>query len=326
MIGKMPDVRWGVIGSFNTEDRCSATLSSLAADRVHHRRFLRILDPDMPITEPFAKRQAAMRRALVEAGCDDDAFVDARLLAPIDVMRAQLDGFLEASGENVILDITAMPKRWFFLLVKLLSRNAGVRNLLATYASAESYGRTLSSNPEPLRALPGFGSDDARLEHETAIVGVGFEPLGLNDLYSQHKIDKVRYLFPFPPGPPGFHRNWRFVRSLERLILNRDAVQDDRWHIDMYDCSATFEALLKVTRNGEATSVLAPYGPKTTSLAMCLFANAVEVAGHPQVPVYYAQPKRYDIGYSTGVKTVGGRADIQSYCIKIDGRTLYGVN
>jgi hypothetical protein len=233
--------------------------------------------------------------------------------------------FGQASGESVILDITAMPKRWFFPLVKLLSRNAGVRNLVATYASAESYSRTLSSNPEPLRALPGFGSDDARLEHETAIIGVGFEPLGLNDLYSQHKIDKVRYLFPFPPGPPGFHRNWRFLRTLERLILNRDAVQDDRWHIDMYDCSATFEALLKVTRNGEATSVLAPYGPKTTSLAMCLFANAVELAGCPQVPVYYAQPKRYDIDYSTGVKTVG-RADIQSYCIKIDGKNLYSVN
>jgi hypothetical protein len=325
MIGKMPDVRWGIVGSLGTEDRCAATVSALDANRLRHRRFLRILDADTPVTEPFAEKHEAMRRTLVRAGCTDGAFADVPLLAPIDVMREQVDGFVEAAGENIILDITTMPKRWFFPLVKILSRSAGVRNLLVTYASAESYGPTLSSNPEPLRALPGFGSDDARLEHETAIVGIGFEPLGLDELYKQHKIDKVRYLFPFPPGPPGFHRNWRFVRTLERLIRNREADQDDRWHIDMYDCSATFEALLRVTRNGQATSVLAPYGPKTTSLAMCLFATAADSVGCPQVPVYYAQPKRYDINYSTGVKTVGGRADIQAYCIRIGGRNLYEV-
>ena len=92
----------------------------------------------------------------------------------------------------------------------------------------------------------------------------------------------------------------------------------------MYDCSSTFDALSRVTRRGEAKAVLAPYGPKTTSLAMCLFACAANGGPGPQVPVYYAQPRRYDIGYSKQVRqTASGVDDIQAYCIKLNGKNLY---
>jgi hypothetical protein len=325
ILKKLPGRLWGMLGSLSTEDRCVATFAELHPGARAGSRFLRILDPDMPVTEPFAERHDEMRAKLLEAGCPEDGIIDVPLLASIDSMRSELEAFLTQGGEHLILDISTMPKHWFFPLAKFLTRHPNVTTLLVTYASAASYGRALSSNPNPLRALPSFGSDDARLEHETAIVGIGFEPLGLDELYAQHTIQKVRYIFPFPPGPPGFHRNWAFVRTLERSIRNREADQDDRWHIDMYDCPAVFDALLRVTRDGTGTSVLAPYGPKTTSLAMCLFANAVDSAGLPQAPVYYAQPKRYAIDYSSGVRLRGGRPDIQAYCIRVDGRNLYEV-
>lgn len=323
VMDRLPGLRWGLFGSLSTEDRCAATLAALGNERVTSPHLLKILDPDMPVTEPFAERHEEMRQRLLAAGCPAESIVDAPLLATIDEMAAQLNGFLRRSGQHVILDITSMPKHWFFPLTKMLLRDTEVKNIIVTYCSAEAYAQTLSANPNPLRALPGFATDDARVEHETAIVGIGFEPLGLSELYSQHAIEKVRYIFPFPPGPPGFHRNWAFVRELERSTLNRAANQDDRWHIDMYDCSATFDALGRLTRGGQSTTVLAPYGPKTTSLAMCLFAIALEALGRPQAPVYYAQPKRYDIRYSTGIRVIGGRSDIKAYCIRLNGVNLY---
>jgi hypothetical protein len=325
ILTKLPGRRWGLLGSLSTEDRCAAILPVLGTPRISAPRFLRILDPDMPVTEPFAQRHEILRERLVEGGCPNHSFVDVPLLASLDYMRAALSQFLQQAGEHIILDISAMPKHWFFPLTKLLVRHTDIRTFIVTYTSAFRYSSTLSSNPNPLRALPGFASDDARLEHETAIVGIGFEPLGLDELYSQHAIEKVRYIFPFPAGPPGFHRNWSFVRALERSILNREAGQDDRWQIDMYDCSATFDAMLKVTHHGKTTSVLAPYGPKTMSLAMCLFSNAVDAAGLPQAPVYYSQPKRYDVNYSSGVKTIAGRPDVHAYCIRLEGENLYQV-
>jgi hypothetical protein len=157
------------------------------------------------------------------------------------------------------------------------------------------------------------------------VVGIGFEPLGLKELYSQHKWQRMRYIFPFPPGPPGFHRNWNFVRTLEEQAKEHDdSPEQDRWHINMYDCSSTFDALARVTRNGQAASVFAPYGPKTTSLAMCLFACASQKGSGPQLPVYYAQPRRYDVGYSSDVKRAAdGSDDIKAYCVKLDGNDLY---
>lgn len=56
---------------------------------------------------------------------------------------------------------------------------------------------------------------------------------------------------------------------------------------------------------------------------MCLFALAANAAGKSDVPAYYAQPRRYSLDYSTGIRATGGRSDIQGYCIKLGGRRLY---
>lgn len=325
LLERLPGRNWGVLGSLSTEDRCSAVLANLSAGRRSGVRFVKILDPDQPVDQPFEERHEDMRQRLVSLGCPSEAIPEASLLATIDEMRGEFTQFIKVGGEHVIFDITSMPKHWFFPLTRMLLRQPNVKTLLITYTSAGSYGKPLSSNPNPLRTLPGFNTDDGRTSHEVAVVGIGFEPLGLKELFSQHKWEKMRYIFPFPPGPPGFHRNWNFIRKLEQEAKEHaDSPEQDRWHINMYDCSATFDALYRVTRGGRAPTVFAPYGPKTTSLAMCLFACAAQNAGLPQVPVYYAQPRRYDIGYSKDVrKTPTGEDDIQAYCIKLDGTNLY---
>ncbi len=68
--------------------------------------------------------------------------------------------------------------------------------------------------------------------------------------------------------------------------------------------------------------VLAPYGPKPLSLAMCLFALSVPVEHRPAV--VYTQPQVYAPKYSTGIGTVNGRPDVRGYAVTWAGHRLYG--
>ena len=114
-----------------------------------------------------------------------------------------------------------------------------------------------------------------------------------------------------------------FVKQIEDLTKNRKIDPPNRVHIDMYDCPQVFDALCDMTNNGHQTSAIAPYGPKTVSLAMCLFALAVAAAGRPRVPVYYAQPCRYALDYTSGIRMRGNAPDVTGYCLRLAGRDLY---
>ena len=86
----------------------------------------------------------------------------------------------------------------------------------------------------------------------------------------------------------------------------------------MYDVSQVFDLISSTTQNASKSSVMLPYGPKTTSLAMCLYAISVERAKKRNVPVIYAQPKSYSINYSSGVSREFGVANTKAYSIKIN--------
>ena len=323
VIEKVGKPNWALLGSHSVEERCEAVLKELPKGSSDKRLFLKIVDPDAGEKALFDKAYALREANIISIVGNSQCFEQVPLLATLDLMKVHVDKFLLDYGEDVILDISAMPKRWFFPLLKILIGDEKVKNLIIAYASAVKYSKELSFNPEPLAPIPAFAGIEARSEHETAIVGIGFEPLGLRELYSQQKVSKVRYIFPFPPGPPGFYRNWEFVRRLEEAISDRD---DDRhWHMSMYDCPSIFDELVQVSEQGSSPCVLAPYGPKTVSLAMCLFSIALEEGNLVEAPVYYAQPRRYAHDYSEGIKTAAGVPDIQAYCVKLNGRQLYTI-
>ena len=171
--------------------------------------------------------------------------------------------------------------------------------------------------------LPGFFADDGRSSHDSVIVGIGFDPMGVVSLLSDQASDKIRLIFPFPPGSAGNRRNWMFVKRIEELTQREQIGPPDRIHIDMYDCSQVFDALCDMTNNGHQTAAVAPYGPKTVSLAMCLFALAAEKAERPRVPVFYAQPHRYALNYTSGVRMREGVPEVTGYCLRLRGRNLY---
>lgn len=109
-----------------------------------------------------------------------------------------------------------MPKRWFFPILKLLTRDERVQNLLVTYSTPTKYGEILSENPDPIRMFPGFAGSGTT-EYDSVVVGIGFEPLGIPNLFTELRISKIRLIFPFPPGPPAFLRNWMFVKLIEEM-------------------------------------------------------------------------------------------------------------
>jgi hypothetical protein len=247
------------------------------------------------------------------------------LLAGIEEIRAPIERLSRNGSKNLIIDITSFPKMWFFPMVAAAMTDSRFENVIVTYCSADDYADHLSENVGALRTLPGFFAEDGRTQHDSIIIGIGFEPLGLLPLLSDQRSDKIRLIFPFPPGPPGHRRNWMFVKQIEELTEREEIGPPDRVHIHMYDCPQVFDALCTMTNGGRQTSAIGPYGPKTVSLAMCLFAIAAVAAGRPRVPVYYAQPLRYSLDYSIGIAMRGEAPDATGYCLKLNGRILYSV-
>lgn len=321
LLPKLPVQRWALMGVLGTEDRCTAILPEMAS-WLAAQRFLKIIDPHVSPGGIFDTRLREIERRLLAVGTTTDDIRTVDLLDNIDNMREELELFLAISGPSLIVDITSMPKWWFFPTIRFLLANKSVETLVVTYTSAHAYGKLLSSDPKALGRLLTFDDPRQNDRYDELVVGVGFAPLGLKDLF-EADVGKIRYLFPFPPGPPNFHRNWHFLRTLEVEVENRARVAEDRWHVHMYDVPNTFDAICKVTKGGEQSCALAPFGPKTLSLAMCLFALAADRAGKEPVHVFYTQPQRYALDYTTGIGQADGVADIKAYCLRIDGRDLY---
>lgn len=272
----------------------------------------------------FINRFGEIEALLSNAGVRAEEIIEANLIQDLDFVKEVVDALIERTSGNVILDISSMPKRWFFPILRFLMDDEGIKTLLVCYSVASAYSNQLSSDPLPLGPLPTFDKPRESATYNDLIVGVGFAPLGLKDLF-EADIEKIRYLFPFPPGPPNYFKNWNFLRKLENEVTNRNLKVEDRWQVHTFDVPDTFEALCRATRNGSRTSALAPLGPKTHSLAMCLFALAVEAAGKEPAHVFYTQPRRYAIDYSMGVAKRNEVPDTKAYCIKINGRNLYTI-
>jgi hypothetical protein len=325
LLPRMKKDSWLLIGCNSVEERSLATLR-YAKGLVESGRFFCIHDPDPVDTSSFDQLTNRHREELIASGLASEDIPSLPLLCELDVIKAQVDECLSRNISNVIVDISATPKRWFFALIQFLLDDPRAQTVVVTYASPDRYGPVLAENPEPIRVLPGYFETNGMTQHDVLAVGIGFEPLGLTSLFNQLRPDRIRLLFPFPPGPPGFQRNWAFVKSIDDMTKERGNKSLDRIQLHMHDCPQIFDALRSMTENATLTSALAPYGPKPMSLAMCLFALAVKDAGKTRVPVYYAQPKRYMPDYSSGIRIQhDGQMDIQAYCVKLNSEKLYRI-
>ena len=169
------------LGSLSFEERSVAV--PIFANQIVNSK-IRLLRIDDPISNHSSSIQAALvlRRDALAAHNVTYTEVGADLLATDQEIA---DAFYATIAEtpqrpvSLWLDISSMPKRYFFLVLKLALANSNIETVLVTYSQPEPGGYVdahLAEDPDDLRPLPGFTSI---VEPSTLVVAVGFESLGL---------------------------------------------------------------------------------------------------------------------------------------------------
>ena len=83
--------------------------------------------------------------------------------------------------------------------------------------------------------------------------------------------------------------------------------------------SAAFDRIRQIAGNPGKPLAFAPFGPKPTSAAMCLYAMQRDSS------VHYAQPTVYHPDYSRGVRNNDPAVAVSAYWVKHEGENLYAV-
>jgi hypothetical protein len=313
---------WSLIGTISPEERSSAVLSKMnEIGRLANGEFIRIepaqhYQPNR-FRESFAKKLKVRERKARRIAGSTLRVRSREVLCREDDLIAVGRDSLASCSKNLIIDISAMPKRFFFPVITLAMESENYDNIIVTYASPERYGDTLAEDPLPWKAFPMFG--EGTLEVSKArklLIAVGYQPLSLKDILDGVRFNagNVELLLPFPSVYPGFIKNWRFVRQIRDELPELRGASIKR--VPTRDASLAYDRIVAITNGGKTPSVLAPYGPKPLSLAMCLYGIACRARRIP-VEIGYTQPQVYSDKYSVGV------GSINAYCIRINGRSLY---
>ena len=321
LLNRLEPDRWDVVGCVSSEARWS-TAWECAAPKRRGQHYLDVRDA-VPETDPDLVREYEQRllRQVVSAehapGFDSRGLVEVELLARNPRVVATAESICADAGPNVILDVSCMPKRYLFPLLKTLLDDRTIANLVIAYTFPQTHGAALGCSPDEWAPLPLFGK---AVEREPLIlVGVGYEPLGLAQILSaMPKSDsELRFIVPVGTAPTSARRSWEFLHHVWPEL--QPHWQRPPLRVDVQDISGAFDLLASALDDRNRNVVLAPFGPKTLSVAMGLFACQL-----PRATVVYTQPSYYGDGYSTGVLPLpSGDPACIGYCIRMDGTDAY---
>lgn len=326
LLSKLPRNQWWLLGAIATGDRCLAawkTINSLG--QCAENLMLQINDIRSPYwgDEPQCRVDERKKEFIASGGREDNICI-CDIRDNLSEINQIIDKPFFENGKNLIIDISCLPKKFFFPILRRIIDKSEAETIIATYTRPERYdtSKPLSRDPGPWKALPGFHEvyPPSRDIRQMLVAALGYEPLGLPQIIKEGEFspDRIRLLFPFPASPAGYLKNWEFVRNI-------DSESGSYYHrpirVNGYDLSSTFDCILYITNNGEEFSVLAPYGTKPMSLAMCLFY----IYNSEKTSVYYTQPNSYNPLYSTGVKHVNGVPETYGYCIRLNNQDLYKI-
>ncbi len=311
LLSKSKKTNWNIIGSISFEERCNGLYKLIENDLVNKSLFLDIIPPTSPKVDAQKVKLTENKLALINMGLPINQIHESHLLTGIDQFISPIRKFVSETNGNIMLDISTMPKRFFFPILKVILKSQ-INNLIVTYTKPDHYFKgELSWDPSDWSHIPSFMSSSyEEPQPDLAIIAAGFMPLGLPKLLTGNYQDaEVKLLFPHPPGPPHYQRNWEFVRKIVDSYSSVAVNEMSRIHA--LDTSEAFDTLMALTNWGKRKCILAPYGPKPISLAMALFAIKLES------PVYYTQPTYYSPEYSSGINSTFG------YWIINNGKNLY---
>lgn len=314
---------WNFLGCVSMEDRCTAACQLLPNYINWGNKLVLRIDDKPSLRSGEINTKTDLNEQIFHAnGFGLNEFSRVGISGPFGLIEKALRTFFEnLNGTNVIVDITSMPKKVFFFIIRLLiSGYPELQNVVITYAKPDRYSpEALAESPEPWDALPGFRIPRKKMKHEKLIIGVGFEPLGLPKIADSGEFQSapVSFLFPFPSKANRIAKNWRFIRRIFPNDRHIDVVS-----VDASNMPEVYDKLCGMGDDGNLTIALAPFGPKPMSLAMAIYASNSINTDNPS-GVYYTQPTLYNPNYSSGIKRFNGMLDVDAYCIKIHGNMLY---
>lgn len=313
---------WALFGCLGTEERSIAAWRELhTRGRLSATRLLRIKDaPSSRHSARAAQLEADREREFIAMGGRPQDVQQHQLMESHFEIVDSLDTFLDRSGPNIVLDVSSMPKRFFFpALRRLLKEPARVENLLVAYTVPSGYtNERLAENPDDWDHLPLFTGSYGPGHPEMFVINVGFEAFGLQDRVEHGDSGlPIKLLLPFPSPPAALQRSWELVRKLKR---HRPESVFQLYRSDSREVGDAFDRLVSLTDHGHRRAILAPFGPKPISVAFCIFATLTDSE------VFYTQPTVYHPDYSNGIAVVNGVPAIYGYCVRLNGRDLYALN
>lgn len=319
VLRKTSTLTWSLFGCIGTEVRSLTVWDYLNVHNLHAEPcLLRIEDKPSRFSSTIAQLLKQRETEFVASNGNLSVIKDHLLLESYSAIVTETERYLTKCGHSVILDVTALPKRFFFPILRLLLSRDSVRNLIVTYTFPNKHTEgKLAENPMEWDHLPLFAGRYGHEKPTMMVIGVGFETLGL-----QGQIDQgdsglpIKLFLPFPSQPISYRRELDMVRKLQR---RRSANGFEVYRTDSKDISDPFERLVTLSNNGKHRMVLAPFGPKPLSVAMCIFAALSDS------PVFYTQPSVYHPEYSVGVARINGLAETYAYCLRLEGRNYFSI-
>lgn len=308
---------WHFVGTLGTEERslCSWKLMK-DIGILSGELFFRIRDENSEKYRVQCQRALENRYKEFKKNGGDPTTVDVvELMSELFIIQ-QLSFKATSAGESIVLDVTSMPKRFFFLLLRALTLNNNIKNLLVTYCSPASYtDDILYEDIDSWKNLPGFGGCASR--RENLIVSIGFLVESLKSYFStMPNHGKIKMIIPFPAPLAALKRTWESVSNIER---DQDSSRFEKYRVDSLDMSTAFDYIVSSTSNSQNPTAFAPFGPKPISVAMCLYAIQRDSA------VYYPQPTVYHPEYSKGIKNNDPMSAVTGYWVKHEGNNLYEI-
>jgi hypothetical protein len=316
LLDKLPQADWFLLGCLGTETRSLAAWKQLKLHGLSTQsRLARIQEPIYRFDGKTQARKTTRHGEYYAGGGTDQGLADLSLFTTAFMINSLVTTLTDSQKRDVVLDISSLPKRFFFPLLKTLVNCTAVQNLVVTYAVPVSYtDEALAEDFGDWRSLPSFGGLDPSVTPDTLIVNVGHLPMGLPDQVLHGPRMDVNLLFPFPNLPSSYRRTWDFLWTIERELKNETVAIR---HVSPVDVSDAFDHICAVTEMGAKSAMFAPYGPKPISLAMCLYAMLKDD------PVFYTQPRVYHPDYSLGTANEGGADKIWAYLVKHNGTSAY---
>ena len=310
---------WSFIGCVGPEDRCIAAWRYLVSQQKDVQELiLEIVDPLSRHSEKTGVITAQRRNDLDNDLSAKHGVKKLDLLCRIEEVLDEIDQFILRSNGRIMLDISSFPKRILFPILKRIWNNDSVEDLVACYTIPESYGTELSEDPLPWDTIPTF-ADEGYPEQEIGmvIVGVGYIPLGLNDILRTELAQAE--IYSILPVPPFSNRNWSFLKNIEAgLPRGEHRVVREPIRVAAHNMPEAFDHLMGLTNSGQHPALLAPYGPKTVSLSFAIFAILTGFS------VYYTQPMAYSPYYSFGIKKNENGSDmILAYVLRSHNNNWY---